>query len=138
MWNILYTHTHTHTHTFIWSNAKYGLLSLLYSAGYPKELVYCGMQRISMYLTNDVIQEDCLSHSVCHFWLLVILVLLVIFVTVGMNNFSEWWSSITVTYCVYCSAWVLLTDHSTSANYIIKFPGLVHNTFKVATSKKSQ
>jgi hypothetical protein len=81
------------------------LLSLLYSAGYPKEPVCCGMQRISINLTNDdVIQEDCLSHSTCHFLSLVILVLLVIFVTVGMNNFSEWWSSITVTFCVYCSA----------------------------------
>jgi hypothetical protein len=98
VWNILYTHTHTS----IWRNAKYGLLSLLYSAGYHKEPVYCGMQRISIYL--NVTQEDCLSHSVCHFWLLVILVLLVIFVRVGTNNFLECWSSITVTYCVYCGA----------------------------------
>jgi hypothetical protein len=35
---------------------------------------------------------------------MVILVLLVIFVTVGMNNFSEWWSNITVTYSVYRGA----------------------------------
>jgi hypothetical protein len=67
-----------------------GCLGLLYSAGYPKEPVYCGMQRISIYLTNDdVIQEDGLSHNICHVLLMVILVLLVIFVTVGMNNFSE-------------------------------------------------